>query len=98
MSKNYIEIVHEFVSESKDHRDESKTYHEKETLVFYAVRPTSEQYKGWTDDEEEPEFKDYLNGAAWRLNGGEAVYIYDKETIDGYRKLLDAIEAELGVE
>lgn len=99
MTKNYVEVVVDIVDEDvREGEGEGRTTYWKDRSVFYAVRPNGDAHKTWKAGDPEPEeWKNYTS-PAWRLDGGQPVHIYDKETLNAYRKLLDAIEAELDSE
>ena len=85
---NYIEIRH-FTTE------DDPEYHEEESTVWYAVRPTPDGYRAWKHGEDATEWKEYTWSKFWRINGGEKIDIYEQSDIDGLRELLDVIEANL---
>lgn len=81
--RNYIEVVHKYVEPN------GTVNHD----VYWAVKPTSDR---WSYRGEEP-LREFM-GVPWRIMPGETVDVWDRETIVGLRKLLDAIENELKLE
>lgn len=82
---HYIEIVHEYNDEDGDESED----------VYYAVHPSVSRYRFNAGGNSTGSDWSEMFDPGWALNGGQAVYIYDRECIAGLRKLLDAIEEEL---
>lgn len=108
MTDNYIQIVHEADTETRrvEFGPSTVEYETQDVLTFYAVRPPDDtersrqrQIIDTGDEASVDEWSDWsentYSGGPWIIRGGQAVYINDKEDIAGYRKLLDAIEANL---
>ena len=93
MAKNYIEV------EVEDREVINGTIY-ADTEVFWAVRPSPDRTRSWKEGEPEPDYKElkYPWSGGFILQGGQSVYVYDKSDVEALRKLLDAIEEELGNE
>lgn len=78
---NYIEISHSYKDEDDDVED-----------TYYAVCPTPYRYSYKAGD---GEVRESNMSTSWDLMGGRPISIYHQDDIDGLRKLLDAVEAEL---
>lgn len=92
MDKNYIEVAR-VSTETYEHTGE--TTREDELEIYFAVRPSPDRYRNYKDGDTPPDWSSYGFTASWRLNGGMSVEIWSKQDIEGYRALLDAIEADL---
>lgn len=91
--KNYIEYTHQF---RKPSTFRGKPWVDDERLVFWAVRPTPDE---WRDAESEPELDaadwEQSMQSGWILLGGQGVHVYTKEDVAALRGLLDEIEKEM---
>lgn len=97
MSKNYIEVFQDFHEEQSGPVDKSTVWVDEGFDVYYAVRPTAGgwRYYSKTDPTANAETERPFGGGAWELMGGKPVYVGSQTDVDGLRKLLDAVEAEL---
>lgn len=73
--------------------DASTAWFEYSETNYYAVRQPADAWDHWHEGEE-PDFLRH-DSTSYAIFGGQAVHIHDQEDIDGLRKLLDAIEADL---
>lgn len=71
------------------------TWHECEETFYYAILQPTDAWDRWNEGEEPAAVPQLLGGADYAVFGGQPVHIFSQADIDGLRKLLDAIEADL---
>lgn len=70
-----------------------QTWHERDETSYYAVLQPADAWDRWNEGEEAR--MDGSSTPSYAVYGGQSVHIYGQTDIDGLRKLLDAIEADL---